>query len=149
MTDTMSTDHMTLSAPVTAPPTELPARRLRTVLGANATTSLAAGIAGLVATSWLVDELGLGSEGWTRLVSFGLVLFAVDVALAASRATRHLRAYALAISVADLAWVAATVVVLATVDLTTAGRVVATVMGIGVLDFALLQLWFRRQADRA
>ena len=128
-----------------APIVERPARHLRTVLGVNAATSLAAGVVAVSAAPWLVDELGLGSEGWTRLVGVGLVLFAIDVALVAGRSTRRLRVAALAVSLADLAWVAATVVVLAAVDLTTAGRIVAVVMGIGVLDFALLQLWFRHR----
>jgi hypothetical protein len=44
---------------------------------------------------------------------------------------------------ADLAWVIGTGVVLATMDLTTTGWILAVVMGVGVADFALLQLWFR------
>ena len=128
-----------------APALEGPARHLRTVLAVNAATSLTAGVAAVSAAPWLVDELGLGSEAWTRLVGLGLVLFAIDVAVAAAKATHRLRSAALAVSLADLSWVAATVVVLATVDLTSAGRVVAVVMGLGVLDFALLQLWFRHR----
>ena len=124
---------------------EGPARHLRTVLAVNAATSLAAGVVAVSAAPWLVDELGLGSEGWTRLVGAGLVLFSIDVALAAARATRRLRSATLAVSLTDLVWVAATIVVLATVDLTGAGRVVAVAMGVGVLDFALLQLWFRHR----
>lgn len=120
------------------------AGRLRTVLTVNAVTSLASGIAGLVATDRLVDWLGLQSAGWTRLVSAGLVVFAIDVALGA-RSQHRLALTALLTSAADLAWVAATVVVLATVDLTGWGRAVAVGMGLVVLDFALLQLWFRRR----
>ncbi|MFP5322218.1 MAG: hypothetical protein ACLGIC_10275 [Acidimicrobiia bacterium] len=136
----------TITAPTTARPAATAATRLRTVLLANAATSLAAGVVGLAAADALVDELGLGSAGWTRVVSAGLVLFAIDVALGAR--SRHLRTTALLTSIADLAWVAATVVVLATVDLTGAGRAVAVVMGVGVLDFALLQLWFRQRLPR-
>lgn len=133
----------TLTAPTTRPATVgTAAARLRLVLTTNAATSFSAGVVGLVAAGWCVDELGFQSEGWTRLVSAGLVLFAIDVALGA-RSSRRLGTTALLTSVADLAWVAATVVVLATVDLTTAGWVVAAVMGVGVLDFALLQLWLR------
>ncbi len=117
--------------------------RLRTVLTVNAATSLAAGVGGLAATDRLVDWLGLQSPGWTRLVSVGLIVFAVDVALGA-RSPRRLALTALATSVADLAWIVATVVVLATVDLTGAGRFVAVAMAVAVLDFAALQLWFRR-----
>lgn len=129
----------------TAPVAEYPARNLRRVLSANATTSAVGGFAGLLAASWWSDTLGIPSVGWIQLVSIGLIVFAVDVGLVAARATASLRSAALAISVADLAWVIGTVVVLATVDLTTTGWVVAVVMGIGVADFALLQLWFRHR----
>ncbi len=136
----------TITAPLTATRTgpASAARRLRTVLSVNAATSFAAGIAGLTATDRLVDTLGLQSAGWTRLVSVGLLLFAVDVALGA-RSPRHLRVTALVTSVADVAWVAATLVVLATVDLTGTGQLVAVAMGLAVADFACLQLWFRRR----
>ena len=144
----MSTTTLTTtdrSRHVDVPVVERPGRHLRTVLAVNATTSLAAGAVAVSAAPWLADELGLRYEGWTRLVGVGLVLFAIDVALVAARSTRRLRTAALAVSLADLAWVAATVVVLGAADLTTAGRVIAAVMGIGVLDFALLQLWFRHR----
>jgi hypothetical protein len=132
----------TITAPLTDTDPTSAAQRLRTVLSVNAATSFVAGVVGLIATDRLVDELGLQSAGWTRLVSAGLVLFAIDVALGA-RSSRHLVRTALATSVLDLAWVVATVVVLATVDLTGAGQVVAVGMGVAVLDFAVLQLWLR------
>ena len=122
---------------------ERPARNLRRVLAANATTSGLAGVAGLVAASWWSDTLGVPSVGWIQLVSAGLILFAVEVGLVAARATTSLPASALAISLADASWVIGTAVVLATVDLTTTGWILAVVMGVGVADFALLQLWFR------
>lgn len=127
------------------PSTEQPARRLRAVLAVNATTSFACGVAGLVAAPYWSDTLGIDSTAWIRIVSAGLVLFAVDVALVAARAKAWLPGASLAISVGDLAWVAATGVALATVGFTTTGWILATVIGVGVLDFALLQLWFRRQ----
>jgi hypothetical protein len=121
--------------------------RLRTVLRVNAATSFVAGTVGLLATDRIVDELGLQSAGWTRLVSAGLVLFAIDVALGV-RSSRYLANTALLTSVLDLAWVAATVAVLAAVDLTGLGRFLAVAMGIAVLDFAVLQLWFRSRMAR-
>jgi hypothetical protein len=141
MTTTITTTPTTSTAPTTA------ADRLRTVLSVNAATSFAGGVLGLLATDRLVDELGLQSAGWTRLVSAGLVLFAIDVALGA-RSSRHLANTALLTSVLDVAWVAATVVVLATVDLTGLGQAVAVGMGIAVADFAVLQLWFRSRMAR-
>jgi len=137
----------TITAPLTDTDPTSAAQRLRTVLSVNAATSFVAGVVGLIATDRLVDELGLQSAGWTRLVSAGLVLFAIDVALGA-RSSRHLVRTALVTSVLDLAWVVATVVVLATVDLTGAGQVVAVGMGVAVLDFAALQLWFRSRVTQ-
>lgn len=138
---------MTTTTATTTTTHTAPADRLRTVLSVNAATSFAAGVLGLIATDRIVDELGLQSAGWTRLVSAGLVLFAVEVALGA-RSARHVRTTALLTSLADVAWVAATLVVLATVDLTGVGRAVAIAMGIAVLDFAVLQLWFRSRTSR-
>lgn len=122
---------------------ERPARRLRTVLLVNAATSFGFGIAGLVAAPYWSEALGIDSVGWIRLVSAGLVLFAVDVALVAWRAKAALPTAVLAISAGDLTWVVATGVALATVSFTTTGWILAVVIGIGVLDYALLQLWYR------
>lgn len=119
--------------------------RLRIVLAANATTSFMCGAAGLVAAEHWSDTLGIDSTTWIRIVAAGLVLFAIDVALVAARAKGRLATAALAVSIGDLAWVAATGVALATVDFTTTGAVLAVVVAVGVLDFALLQLWFRRR----
>lgn len=137
----------TITAPRTTTTPTSAVQRLRTVLRVNAATSFAAGAVGLLAAETLVDELGLQTPGWTRLVSAGLLLFAVDVALGA-RSSRHLATTALLTSVLDLAWVAATAVVLATVDLTGVGRLVAVAMGLAVLDFAVLQLWYRSRVPR-
>ena len=123
--------------------TTAPARRLRAVLAANAVTSFGFGAAGLVAAPYWSDTLGIDSAGWIRVVSAGLVLFAIDVALVAWRATASLPSAALAISMGDLAWVAATGIALATISFSTTGWILAVVIGAGVLDFALLQLWFR------
>ena len=138
------TDTMQRPATAAAPPDiERPARRLRAVLAANAATSLLFGVAGLVAAPYWAETLGIDSTGWIRLVSAGLVLFAVDVGFVAARARASLAAAAMAVSLADLAWVAATGVALATIDFTTAGWMLAVAIAAGVVDFALLQLWFR------
>lgn len=133
----------TIEATSFLPTTASPERNLRRVLAVNATTSGVAGVAGLVAASWWAETLGIAGVGWIQLISAGLVVFAVDVAVVAARSTRRLATAALAVSLADLSWVAGTAIVLATVDLTTTGRVLAVAMGIGVADFAVLQLWFR------
>lgn len=118
-------------------------RALRSVFAVNAVTSLVTGAAGVVAASWWADELGFDSTAAIGLVSASLVVFALGVGVASRRPERQLGAVAVAISAVDLAWVLGTVVVLATVDLTTFGRVVAVVLGAGVLGFAVLQLWLR------
>lgn len=137
----------TITAPSTTTTPAPAVRRLRTVLRVNAATSFVAGTVGLLATDRVVDELGLQSAAWTRLVSAGLVLFAIDVALGV-RSSRYLANTALLTSVLDVAWVVATVAVLATVELTGLGRFTAVAMGVAVLDFAVLQLWFRSRMPR-
>jgi O-antigen/teichoic acid export membrane protein len=123
-------------------------RRLRAVLSVNAVTSLVAGAAGLLAANWWSDRLGIDSSAWTRIVSAGLVLFALDVAFVARARTGRLRPLAAAVSAADLAWVVATVVVVAVGALNGAGVAVALAVGVAVLDFALLQLWYRSRLGR-
>lgn len=148
MTDTLTSSPSNRAGTAnTASPVdaERPARRLRAVLAANAATSFGFGLTGLAAAPHWSEALGIDSVGWIRLVSAGLVLIAVDVALVARRAQASLPTAALAISLADLVWVAATVVALATIRFTTIGWILAVVIGVGVLDFALAQLWFRRR----
>lgn len=119
------------------------ATRLRAVLYANAATSAIGGAVGLLTTDRLVDDLGSGSPGWTRLVSAGLVVFGLGVATGVR--ARRLRATALLATVGDLSWIVATVVALALVDLTGVGQVAAVVVGFAVLDFALVQAHLRRR----
>jgi hypothetical protein len=121
---------------------------LRLVLGANATTSFAAGLVGTVAARWTADTLGVGSVGWVRAVSIALLVFAVDVGLVARAEARQMRRFAGFVSGLDVAWVLATAIVVASGSLRGAGVVIAVLMGIGVADFAALQLWFRRQLAR-
>jgi hypothetical protein len=121
------------------------ARILPLVLEANAATSLAAGLIGLADGRWSADRLGLADATWVRVVGAGLIAFALAVGLASRLGGRSLARAARLISTADLAWVAATVVVLEATVLSTSGAVIAAVMGIGVLDFALAQLWLARR----
>lgn len=127
-------------------PERQPLRRLRLVLAVNAATSFAGGVAGLFGASWLSEKLGFDDVALTGVVGIGLIVFALGVAvLARARAERMLQ-WAAAVSIADLAWVTATTVLIATGALTTAGVIVMVGVGVGVLDFGILQLWFRNRA---
>jgi hypothetical protein len=133
----------TTDAPLTAK--RSPERFLRLVLSANAATSFAAGPLGTIAAGWCADTLGIASAGLVRAVSLALVVFAVDVALVARACAPRMRRFSGFVSCLDIAWVVATAVVVASGSLSGTGVAIAVVMGIGVADFAVLQLWFRRQ----
>ena len=135
----------TTTASVSLPTTD--AGRLKAVLLANAVTSLTAGLVAALATEWVVESFGLtsGAQMWTRLVGVGLVLFALAVGYVALDLEGDTqRRAARLVSAADLSWVVATVIVLVTGSLSTLGAVAAIAMGLGVGDFALLQLRFSR-----
>ena len=119
--------------------------RLRLVLAANAITSGVGGIAGFAAAGWWSTELGVDNVTLVRIVSAALVVFAVDVALAAARGSRILDRATLAISAADVVWVLASLVIVAAGWLSGFGTVVALVLAVGVADFAIAQLWLRRR----
>lgn len=126
-----------------------PGERLKFVLLANATSSFAFGVLAVAATGWVTDRLGLDSgtaTAWTRIVGAGLIVFALAVAAVALelRGCRQQRG-ALAVSAADISWVVATAVVIGTVDLSGLGVVLAVVIGVAVLDFAILQVRYARR----
>ena len=120
---------------------------LRRVLGLNASTSLIAGLMAVVARGATAELLGLDgdrAELVVFLVGIGLVVFAVEVGLTGLRAQESSLARAAGLtSVADIAWVVATVAVLATVDLSRSGQLIGSAMGLGVAAFAALQLRLR------
>lgn len=127
-------------------PAAVAERRLRLVLAANAATSLAAGAVGLAATGWAADVLDVAATGWVRLVSAVLVVFALDVAWVARARRERLRPGAALVSAVDAAWVVATAVLVAAGAFGAVGTAVAVAMGVGVLDFALLQMHLRRRS---
>lgn len=123
-------------------------RLLPLVLEVNAATSLAAGAVGLAAGRWSADRLGLDDTRWVRLVGAGLILFALAVAAASRLRGPALARAARLISVADAAWVIGTVAVVAAGVLSTGGVVIAVVMGVGVADLGLAQLWLAGRLSR-
>lgn len=120
--------------------------RLRYTLRANAALSFTAGLTAAVFAPWVSETLGIDHVGLTRAVGIGLMVFAVDVVLIASRPAEQVRSWTRLVSAADAAWVAATVAVLAAGVLTTTGTVVAVVLGLAVADFGISQLWLRSRA---
>ncbi len=120
--------------------------RLRTVLRLNAGFSAIGGLIALIAASWVSDGAGIDHVTLTRIVGAGLILFAIDVLLLARASEARLVRDSLLVSVADLSWVAASMVVLAVVDLTRAGVVGTVLVALVVADFAAAQLWFRSKA---
>ncbi len=124
---------------------------LRLVLRANAATSLVAGLAASTATDWVVDRLGLDGDSattWTRAIGIGLIVFAVGVAIVSRQEEHSLRTEAMAVSAVDFAWVVATVIVIGAAGLSGLRETIAILMGVGVLDFAILQLFFARRIAR-
>jgi len=140
---------MTITASV---PSELASQsatsesRLRLVLKLNAATSAISAIAGIGAASYFADLLEV-HVGVVVGVSIGLLLFAGRVAAVASRAQRRLGQQGRLIAVGDIAWVVGTVVVIVADLVSTSGKVVLGLVAVGVLDFALAQLWFARRLD--
>ncbi len=121
-----------------------PEPTLRLVLRANAATSALFGLVGAIGAGYWSDRLGIDHVAITLIVSIGLVLFAADVLRISRLPTQRLRSASLQVSIADMAWVAATIVVVALGLLNTFGVVAALIVAVGVADFALAQLWFRR-----
>jgi hypothetical protein len=123
-----------------------PTARLRFVLRVNAVSSLIAGIVGLAAAPWVSGRLGIDHVLLTRLISVGLIVFAIEVFLLARACEDRLLSGTALVSASDFVWVVGTVVVLATGVLSATGTVVAVILGLAVADFGAAQLWFRRQS---
>ncbi|MDW3220542.1 MAG: hypothetical protein R8F63_18185 [Acidimicrobiales bacterium] len=122
--------------------------RLRLVLATNAAFSVVGGVIALAAGSWVSRELGIDHVALTRLLGAGLVVFGIDVALAARTTEQRLLPAALAVSAADAAWVIGTVIVVAAGVLSTTGVIVAVVIGLAVADFGTAQAWLRAKATQ-
>ncbi len=120
-------------------------RMLRVVLGTNAVTSVAAGMAALLAGGALDALLDTGHPGWVRLVGAGLVVFGIAVAAVARSSTDVLVRWAPIVSVADAAWVVFTVVSIALGWYSTTGAVAMAVVGAIVVVFGVEQVAYARR----
>jgi len=117
--------------------------KLRSVLKLNAAFSVLGGLAAVIAGPWVSERSGIDHVTLTRLAGLGLIIFAVDVAAVSRSDERRLVRDSLYVSVADFTWVAATIALLATVELTTVGVAAALLLALVVADFGGAQLWFR------
>jgi hypothetical protein len=145
-----STIHLPSSTAQPAPPAaarSTDARRLRAVLRANATTSALAGAAAVLAPNWSTRMLGAGTATVARTVGVVLLAFAAEVALVASGRLRRpgLATAARLVSAVDVAWVAASITVIATGALSGRGVAIGVVQALAVADFALGQLLLARR----
>ena len=129
-------------------PSRATAAPLRRVLRLNAGFSAVTGAVGLAAGGWAGRELGIGDE-WTarvRLVGAGLIGFAAVLLVVAAAPLHRMAPAALAVVAGDLGWVVATVVLVAAGAFSPSGAIIASVLGVIVLDFAIVQFRARRRA---
>lgn len=116
------------------------ATRLRNVLRLNAGFSALTGVSALVATGPVSRLLGVDQAWAVRSLGAGLVAFAAVVLVVAAAPVTALARRGLTVSLADLGWVAATVVVIPLGWFSTRGAVVMGLLGLVVLDLAVAQL---------
>ena len=120
--------------------------RLRTVLRADAVVTGAVGLLALVGPTSIYGD----APGWLpRVVGAVLLVVAVDLVVAARWSGSRLRMAGLVCGELALAWVVATVGVLALVDLPWAGREVLLVAGLATLGFAIAELRLVRSLSAA
>jgi hypothetical protein len=120
---------------------------LRTVLRADAAVTGAVGLLGLLGpTSTLYGDV----PGWLpRVLGAVLLVVAADLVLAARLSGSRLRLAGTVTAELALAWVVATVAVLALVDLPLAGREVLAIVGAATLGFAIAELRLVRSLSAA
>ncbi len=121
------------------------AQRLRNTLRLNAATSLLGGVAAATVGGPVNTLLGASSTNWVRVVGFGLVLFAIDVAIVAGSNIQKLQTYTPSISAADAVWVGASVTTIALGWFSTRGGVVVGVVAAMVAAFGARQFVLARR----
>ena len=120
--------------------------RLRTVLRADAVVTGLVGLLGLVGSPSMYGDV----PGWLpRAVGAVLLLVAADLAIVSRWSGRRLRLAGTVCAELALAWVVATVAVLALVDLPASGTEVLLLVGAATLVFAVLELRLVRSLSAA
>jgi len=121
---------------------------LRGTLRANAAFSATGGLVALVGFAPIDSVLGIGNRLVVAVTGVGLLVFAALVVAVAAFEPRRMVRGTLAISIADLSWIAATAVVFAAVDLYRAAAPILGGVALMVAAFAVAQLWLRIAASR-
>lgn len=134
----MTTTHVPITTTTTT--TGSAERNLRRTLLVNTTLSVLTGAAALVAGGPVADLLGVDQVWLIRLLGAGLLAFAAGVFLAARSDRDALITWSLEISIADFAWVAGTIAVVALGWLSTTGVIVMAIVGADVLTLGTVQL---------
>ncbi len=114
-------------------------RRLRVVLGVNATTSIVAGLVLAVAPDRIDDLLGTGRPGWVRVVGLAVVLFGLDYAWVSRSPRAWLTRLTPAVIAGDVAWVVLSVVTLLLGWFSGGGVAAVILVAVAVDTFATLQ----------
>ncbi len=114
--------------------------RLRTILRLDALLGVASGLLLLGAAGPVARLVEAGSPAILRWVGAGLVLYGVDLAIAATRRRATVRTATITSALADGAWVAGSVALVATGALGPAGLVAALpVAAFGLTKAVVLQ----------
>lgn len=121
------------------------ARPLRGLLVGNAAFSFASGAFAVAAADRVADWSGADVAGLVRLIGIGLILYVPLLVLAARSAAPTLAAWSLPVSIADFAWVAATVGLLATGAVDAGGAWLLAGAGLVVLALGTEQLLARHR----
>ena len=115
--------------------------RLRTLLRADAALCAVTGVIAAAAAAAVADLLGPDvSTTVVRVVGIALVLYALDLGVTSRMATKWQRPVALAAGVGNVAWVAATIALVALGAFSTAGALVALALAVVVGELGVLQL---------
>lgn len=135
-----------MTATLTAPAVDT-TTRLRSLLRMDGALCAATGLVAAVAAGPVADLLGPDvSTTVVRIVGIALVLYALDLGVTSRAAARWQRPAALAAGIGNVAWVLATVVLVALGAFSTVGAVVALLVAAVVGELGVLQLRAARRA---
>lgn len=136
-------EHMTTTTIASTIPSTAEAT-LRKTLVANTGFSVVTGLIGLIFGGPVADALGVDQVWLIRLLSAGLLGFAIVVFLVARSSQPVLQRWSQEISLGDFGWVAGTIVVTALGWFSTSGAIIMAVVGLAVFGLGVAQFRSRR-----